>query len=253
MYEKSDIDITDDIWSSYIKTHDVRLRNKILTAYAYIATVNAKRMHSVCKNKEELEEVINQSIITLIECIEKFDPSRGVQFDTYASIRIRGSIIDYVRKQDWVPRGVRKKSIDISNAYALLQTEFGRAPTDEEVAEYLHMDIEKLKQITAQADCFALLSYEELLENNISTIESTSSNVPTPEQELMRQEFKDVLTDAIDKLNEKERMVISLYYFNELKLKEIAQLMDLTPSRVSQMHSKALMKLKNMVGCYVSL
>lgn len=251
MYKIATMDITDEVWESYRKTRDLGLRNRILSAYLYIVTVNAKRMNGTCKSKGELQEVVNQGVIALIDCIEKFDPQRGVQFDSYASIRVRGSIIDYIRKQDWVPRDIRRKSIDIANAYAQMQNELNREATDGEVANRLGISLEELNRVTAQADSFSLLSYEELLQDNVAIACDTETGIQSPEQVLMRQELKKVIAESVDKLSEKERLIISLYYFDELKLKEIAVILDLTAARVSQMHSRALMKLKNMVGRYM--
>lgn len=250
VYKAAAMDITDEVWDAYIKTRDLAVRNRILTVYLYIVKVNAKRMNAACKSRDDLEEIINQGVLALIDCIEKFDPQRGVQFDSYASIRVRGAIIDYIRKQDWVPRDIRKKSIEISNAYAQLHNELNRPPEDEEVAAHLKISLAELEQVMAQAESFSLLSYEELIQENISFAGETASGIQTPEQELMRQELKSVLAGAIDKLSEKERLIVSLYYYDELKLKEIAVILGLTPARVSQMHSKALMKLKQLVGRY---
>lgn len=250
VYKAAAMDITDEVWDAYIKTRDLAVRNRILTVYLYIVKVNAKRMNAACKSRDDLEEIINQGVLALIDCIEKFDPQRGVQFDSYASIRVRGAIIDYIRKQDWVPRDIRKKSIEISNAYAQLHNELNRPPEDEEVAAHLKISLAELEQVMAQAESFSLLSYEELIQENISFAGETASGIQTPEQELMRQELKSMLAGAIDKLSEKERLIVSLYYYDELKLKEIAVILGLTPARVSQMHSKALMKLKQLVGRY---
>ncbi len=251
LYKAATMDITEEVWDAYLKARDLGLRNRILTAYLYIVKVNAKRMNAACKSRDDLEEIINQGVLALIDCIEKFDPQRGVQFDSYASIRVRGAIIDYVRKQDWVPRDIRKKSIEISNAFSQLHNELNRPPEDEEVAAHLKMGLDELEQVMAQADSFSLLSYEELLAENVSFIGEAASGIQTPEQEMMQQEMKVILAGAIDKLSEKERLIVSLYYFDELKLKEIAVILGLTPARVSQMHSKALMKLKQLVGRYV--
>jgi len=251
MYKMATLEITDEVWDSYIETRDVYLRNRILNAYLYIVTVNAKRMNASCRNKEDLQEIVNQGVLALIDCIDKFDPKRSVQFDTYASIRVRGSIIDYIRKQDWVPRDVRKKFNDISNTFARMQSELNREPEDAEVAERLNMSVEELNRVTAQADGFSMLSFEELLQENPASIKNAETGILSPEQKLMQKERKEIITEAIGKLNEKEKLVISLYYFEGLKLKEVAALMDLTASRISQIHSKALMKLKKQIERYI--
>ena len=251
MYKLASAEINDRIWKSYIKSRDLYLRNQILSAYLYIVKVNAHRLSGACRSREDREEIVNQGVLALIGCIEKFDPARGVQFDTFASIRVRGAIIDYIRKQDWVPRDLRKKFTDISAAYAQMQSELGREPTDEEVAARLDMKPEEIGRVMAQADGFALMPFEEMLQESASRIGDPDTGVITPEQELIGQELKETLAVAIDKLSGRERMVVSLYYYDGVKLKEIAVLLKLTPSRVSQIHAKALMKLRQSMQCYM--
>ncbi len=245
------IEISNEMWDQYRETKNPCIRNKILTNYLYIVTVNAKRMSAVYKNKADLEDVVNQGVIVLIECIERFDRQRGVQFDTYASIRVRGSIIDYIRKLDWVPRDIRKKSIHIGNVCMELQATLNRPPTDEEVAESIGMEINEFHKIISQSHSFSVLSYEELLTDSFSGIKEPVSTIKIPEQTIQENELKNVIAASIDRLSEKERIIISLYYYEELKLKEIAAVLGITPSRVSQLHAKALMKMRNMVGDYI--
>ncbi len=242
--------IGSEIWDKYQETKNLCLRNKILTNYLYIVTINAKRMSSVYKNKAELEDVVNQGVIALMECIERYDWRRGVQFETFASIRIRGSIIDYIRKQDWVPRDIRKKSIHIENVYMELQNSLNRPPTDEEVAKAIGMEIDDFYRILSQSQSFTMLSYEELLEGTYSFKDQLSS-IKQPEQKIQEEEIKNVIAASIDQLNEKERLIVSLYYYEELKLKEIAVVLGITPSRVSQIHTKALIKMKKVLSDYM--
>jgi RNA polymerase sigma factor for flagellar operon FliA len=140
------VEITQETWDSYHQTKNIAIRNKILTHYLYIVTINAKKMSAVYKNKAELEDIVNQGVIALMECIDRYDWRRGVQFDTFASIRIRGSIIDYIRKQDWIPRDVRKMSILIENMRTELQVSLNRTPTDEEVAESIGKEMNEYQE-----------------------------------------------------------------------------------------------------------
>jgi len=242
--------INNEMWDKYQETRNASLRNKILTNYLYIVTINAKRMSGIYKNKAELEDVVNQGVIALMECIERYDWRRGVQFETFASIRVRGSIIDYIRKQDWVPRDVRKKSIHIENVYLEMQTTLNRPPTDEEVAKSIGIGIDEFYKITSQSQSFSLLSYEELLDGAYS-FKDQSSSIKLPEQKLQEDEIKNVIASSIDQLNEKEKLVVALYYYEELKLKEIAVVLGITPSRVSQIHTKALIKMKKILCDYI--
>lgn len=250
MYTSQKVEVDTDIWDRYRDTHSLSLRNTILTAYLDIVTFNVRRMSGTVKNKADLEDIINEGVIALISCIDKYDPRRGVQFDSFASIRVRGSIIDYIRKQDWVPRNIRKKSIDAENAYIEVQSINGRPATDSEVADRLGMDLSEYNKISSEAYGFALLSYEEFLQQNMLPLKEPTSPIKTPEQNLSEEELKKSMAEAIDRLGEKERMIISLYYYENLKLKEIAAVLGLTPSRVSQIHSKALMKLQKTLGEY---
>jgi len=248
--KKQAVEITNEMWDKYQATKDIALRNKILTSYLYIVTVNAKKMNAVYKNKAELEDIVNQGVLALIECVDRYDWRRGVQFDTFASIRVRGSIIDYVRKQDWVPRDVRKMSINIENTYAGLQAELHRAPTDEEVAGNIGISTGDLHKVVAQTQSFFMFSYEELL-NETCICREPLSAIELPEQKLQNEELKKVIAASIDDLDEKERLVVSLYYYEELKLKEIAAVLGLTASRVSQIHTKALIKMKRVLDDYI--
>ncbi len=251
MSNPSEEKISREVWQKYQESKSVALRNKILMEYLYIVTVNAKRMSAVYQNKAEMEDIVNQGIIALMESIERYDWTKNVQFDSFASIRVRGSIIDYMRKQDWIPRDIRKKSIDINKAYNYLQSKLDKTPSEEEVAEYLDISLAELNNILAQSQSFALLSYERVLQEGIPAHREPKSHLDTPEQNMDKLEMREVLASAIDKLNENERLVVSLYYYEELKLKEIAVVLGLTASRVSQLHAKALSKLEKSISNYI--
>ena len=253
-YDKSKVnEITDEFWEKYQKTHSVCLRNQIVMAYLYIVEYNAKKMQPIYKSFADIEEVVNQGALALIDCIEKYDYRRGIQFDSYASIRIRGSIIDYIRKQDWVPRGLRKKSIDIENTAQELRDELGRNPTDNEISKKLNTTPQKINKIRDESQRFTVLFYEELLQENSYGLKN-DKDIPTfktPDDGIINEELKKIIAEAVDTLGEKERTVISLYYVEELKQKEIAYVMGLTESRISQIHSKALVTIKKRIEKYL--
>lgn len=237
-----------ELWEKYRETRNLELRNKILTEYMDIVVFNARRMSSVYKNKEDIEDIINQGVLALIECIERYDWTRGVQFDSYASIRVRGSIIDYMRKQDWVPREIRKKAREIGNACEELRLQKNAEPTDEEIAERVGLGVTEYNEVLVQSHSFNMLSYEELLQDNNESFEETG--IEQPEQLLVKDEFRSVIAASIDTLGEKERLIVTLYYFEELKFKEIAAVLGITASRVSQLHSKALLKMQKAIEEY---
>ena len=242
--------IDNALWDNYRQTKSVAIRNQILTDYLSIVTINAKRMSAVYKNKAELADIVNQGVIALMECIDRYDPRRGVQFATFASVRVRGSIIDYMRKQDWVPRDIRKLSRQIDEEYGRLQSSYNRPPTDEEVAESLGISSDEYHKTMTHFYTFSLVSYEEILDD-ASHYREPISEMKVPEQTLQEAELKKVIAGSIDHLNEQERLVVSLYYYEELKLKEIAAVLGLTASRVSQIHTKALQKMKKKLQDYM--
>lgn len=250
MPEAKEITISNEMWEKYHEKKSIYLRNKILTNYLHIVTINAKRMSSIYRTKADLEDIVNQGVIALIECIERYDPERGVQFESFASIRIRGAIIDYLRKQDWVPRSIRAKFIHIEKVSLNLQASLNRHPTDEELAESTGMEISEVQKTVSQSQSFSILSYEELLDG-ANKYENQVSPIKVPEQTIQDKEIKSIIASSIDNLNEKERLIISLYYYEELKLKEIAVILGISSSRVSQIHTKALLKMSETLNEYI--
>lgn len=242
------------VWKRYEKTRDVGLRNEILTAYLYIVSCNTKKMQALTRCRGDIEDMTSQGVLELINCIERYDWRKGVQFDSYASIRVRGSIIDYIRKKDWVPRDTRKRAKCLEEEYQRLENELGRPPGDAELAQSLGISEEEICRIRYAEMSFNVLAFEELLLENEMTLLDVTEDVDacSPDGMLMESELKDKLAEFIDELDEKERTVVSLYYYDELKLKEIAFVMGLTASRISQIHSKALSKLSDKLRRYLN-
>lgn len=252
-YKSDTITVTDNTWEEYARTKDVTLRNQILTEYLYIVTCNIKKMSSIANNREDVEDMTNQGVLELINCIDRYDFTRGIQFDTFASIRVRGSIIDYIRKKDWVPRDVRKRIKEVNETALVMQNELGRAPQEKELGERLNLSEDELNKIRRDEVSINIIAFEDLVQENnacLANIRSTAT-FQYPEEKILSDEFKKTLANCIDELDESERTVISLYYYEELKLKEIAFVMELTPSRISQIHSKALNKMKNRLSQYM--
>ena len=242
--------VSEDLWKSYAKTKDIETRNYILMEYLYIVQIHAARMYSAYRNYADKEDIISCGSLALLNSIDRFDHTRDIKFETFASIRVRGAMIDYMRKQDWVPRAVRKNIKDIDTAYAELQREFGREPSDAEVAEKLGVEIDDYYETLSKTYSVNILSIEELISDNLN-----NSMVPaddkTPESEYENRELEQQMAMAIDSLNDKERTVISLYYYEGLKAKQIAVILEISESRVSQIHSKALIKLKYILQKYI--
>ncbi len=198
------------------------------------------------------EELISHGLIGLYDALEKFDRSRDLKFDTYASFRVRGAIIDGLRREDWLPRSVRDKAKKIDDVTERLEQEKGRLITAEEIAEELEMNTEEVIKVNADSFVSNMLSIDEETadsereESYRNTIEDP--NTPTPEQQLDRDALKEDLRSVIEKLNDREQLVISLFYDEGLTLTEIGEVLELSTSRISQIHSKALYKMRQVLA-----
>jgi len=180
-----------------------------------------------------------------MDAVEKYDMSRDVKFEYYAAMRIRGEIIDNIRKQDWAPSSLRRKIKSISNAYSELENRLGREPTDSEVARYLDMPEDELQNTLGKSQMFNIIHFEEMVQNDTAWEYMVHSDENTLEEEVENREMVEILGRIIDTLPEKEKLVITLYYYEEMTLKEIAEVLGVSESRVSQIHSKVVMKLRN--------
>lgn len=235
----------DKLWREYSKTKNVKIKQKLIEEYIYLVKIMAGRMYNYYGSRVEYDDLIGFGVMGLIDSIERYDISKNIKFETYAQIRIRGTIIDNIRKLDWIPRSLRKKSKEVQNSMIKLENKLGRTPSNHELAEYLGISLEELEDILADINTFNMISLENMLiskgEHNIDNKE----RIKTPEAIYEEKELKRILADTIDKLPEKERIVVSLYYFNELTYREIGYVLDLSESRISQIHSKAILNIKN--------
>jgi RNA polymerase sigma factor FliA len=240
-------------WSRYLKEQDPDMRKRLLNRYLPLVRNVAGRMAINFPRSVELCDLINTGVIGLIEAFHNFDPDRGVKFETYAVPRIRGAILDELRSLDWVPRSTRARAREIERALMEFENMEGRPPSDAELAEQLNITIQELHYSLEDVSKTALLSLDELIfreEDNrqvprIETVEDENAN--TTLKKLERSELQAFLVSAIDRLTEQEKLVIALYYYEELTLKEIGEVMKISESRVSQIHTKAVLKLRGMV------
>jgi RNA polymerase sigma factor FliA len=197
------------------------------------------------------EDLINVGIMGLMSALDKFDKTRNVQFETYASFRIRGAVLDELRAKDWVPRATRSKDNKLENAMRALQKKLGRAPDEDEIAQQLDISLEEYFKLLDEAKCIPLISTEDLPPDYLERygrediLEEISAGNPLNLLENM--EIKEKLKNAINQLPEKERLVLSLYYYEELTMKETGRVMDLTESRVCQLHAQAVLRLRSTV------
>ena len=245
--------VTSRDWNKYLQEQDPEVRQRLLNRYLPLVRNVAGRMAINFPRSVELCDLINTGVIGLIEAFRNFDPDRGVKFETYAVPRIRGAILDELRSLDWVPRSTRAKAREIERALLSFENDFGRPPTDEELAKALNMTIDDLHLSLEDVSKTTLLSLDEMIfreEDNrqvprIETVEDTRANLIL--KDLERNELQAFLVIAIDRLTEQEKLVIALYYYEELTLKEIGEVMKISESRVSQIHTKAVLKLRGMV------
>jgi RNA polymerase sigma factor for flagellar operon FliA len=222
-------------------------REQIIKDYVPLVKFVAHRISSRLPSHVELDDLIHSGILGLMDAIEKFEPARNIKFKTYAELRIKGAILDGLRDLDWVPRSLRRKKKDIESAYHLLEQQMGRAATDEEVAAHLGISLDELHKSLDELKGVTLGTFMEVGEDGEG--ESLISFVPDPDAEdphhtFQAAELKDILRVAVEVLPKKEKFVVQLYYFDELTMKEIGTLLNITESRVSQLHTKAMLRLR---------
>lgn len=240
-------------WKLYKMNKSVEARNEIVLQYTNLVRKIVLRFKGSYSNFGQLDDMINQGIIALIDAVEKFNPELGNKFETFATLKIKGAIIDFMRKQDWVPRNQRNLSKELDDVYGNLYAEKGFEPTKNEMAEKMGITLAHLEKILQQRHNSIILSYEEAINEKMmiaSPLFLNQREKDSPESEMLYDELKEKLMEAIDQLNEKERLVVSLYYYENLKLKEIAIILGITESRVSQIHSASIIKMKNRLTNY---
>ncbi len=240
-----------ELWSRYKKSGDEKAREQLVLAYSPLVKFVAGRMSSGLPAHIEESDLISYGLLGLIGAIERFDPAREIKFETYAVSRIKGSIIDELRSLDWVPRSVRAKARDIEAAQSKLEREFGRTPSDEEVATELGMSMDDFQESLMQISNSSVVALDELWAvsdasgDQVSLLDTIKDpSAVDPARELGVSELKDRLAHAISKLPEREKLVIALYYYENLTLREIGEVLGVTESRVSQLHTKAVLRLK---------
>lgn len=238
----------------YKETGDKALRNDLILAYMNIVKYAAVSTRNMYLKYAETDDIINEATVALMTAIDSFDTKRGVKFETYASIKVRGAIIDYIRRQDFIPRSVRRFAREYDTAFSELYSQLDREPTLNEIADYMHMPPEKVESFTAQAAAAQTLSFETLLNDNGFDIpdKADEDGMWAPEASIHRQEKYKYLTEAIKQLKEKERLVVTLYYYEKLKFYDIGRVMDISESRVCQIHSQAVQKMKKFLSSYLS-
>jgi len=223
-------------------------RQELIVKYTPLIKYIANRIAIRLPSHIDIEDIVHTGVLGLMDAIEKFDPTRGVKFETYAEFRIKGAILDELRAMDWVPRSVRKIATWLETAGAALEKKLGRPAHDEELAEAMDIEVDKLHELLSRAGGISLLSLEMVINKNdgkrplMDFLAAKDDNNPVESMKL--EEMRDIVADCIELLPEKEKLVISLYYYDELTMKEIGSVLKLTESRVSQIHTKAVMRLR---------
>ena len=241
----------------YAKTKAPETREKIILEYAPLVKVVAGRLSMYLGYNVEYEDLVSYGIFGLIDAIDKFDYLKDIKFETYASLRIRGAILDQIRKMDWIPRTIRQKQKKIEAVIREVEQKAGHYATDEEIARGLGISDEEYLDWQSQMKVTGLVSLNEYMEQGSDVAQDysrhTTSRFEAPEERIEKEELAKVLGEALQLLTEKEQKVITLYYYDELTLKEISSILEVSESRVSQLHTRALQKMKVKMGNYMGI
>lgn len=237
-----------ELWRRYKEENDREAREQLIMEYLDLVKYQAGRINTYVPDRIELEDLESYGIIGLIDAIEKFDPDRGYKFNSYAQKRIKGEIIDQLRKLDWLPHSLRRKAKRIKSKTQELENKLNRKPKLDEIAEEVDFSKNQIKKIMKKLDQSQWVSiYSEL--NGKSLMDwIPNSKVDKPENILDKKHSVKILTEAIKNLNERQKLVVSLIYYEELTQKEVAEVMDLSPARISQIHKKAVYRLRGFLS-----
>lgn len=242
------------LWDQYMKNKTPEIREQLILEYANVVNLVAGRLSMYLGYTVEYDDLVGYGIFGLIDAIDKYDTSKNVKFETYASLRIRGSILDQIRKMDWIPRTLRQKQKQMDTAAAKLEAENGRPATADEIAAELGISREEYDNWKTEAEFTNMVSLDDYLEQGSEgRMETFGAKFQQPENALQKKELKEMLVEALNTLTEKEQKVITFYYYEELTLKEISQILNVSESRISQLHTKALQKIKVHLGDAVDL
>ncbi|MBQ8591471.1 MAG: FliA/WhiG family RNA polymerase sigma factor [Lachnospiraceae bacterium] len=243
------------LWDSYSQNRTSEIREQIIVEYAPLVKVVAGRLNMYLGNNVEYDDLVGYGVFGLIDAIDKFDFAKEVKFETYASLRIRGAILDQIRKMDWIPRTIRQRQKKIDMAMREIETVTGKNATDEDIAKQIGITTEELTDWQSQMKITNIVSLNEYLEqgSEVPRERNESKQFANPEEELEKGELKEKLKEALEVLTEKEKKVILLYYYEDLTLKEISNVMEVSESRISQLHTKGLQKMKTKMGSYMGI
>lgn len=243
------------LWDDYMRQGTSQLREKLIIEYSPLVKLVAGRLVMYLGYNVEYEELCSYGIFGLIDAIDKFDPRKGIKFETYASLRIRGAILDQIRKNDWIPRTIRQRQKQLDTAIKDIEAQTGRPATDEEIAAALGISDDELTDWQSQMKLTNVVSLNEFMESGaeVAGDSSMGGHFASPEEVMEDSELKEMLAESLELLTEKEKSVILFYYYEELTLKEIASILEVSESRISQLHTKALQKMRSRLGDYIGI
>ena len=240
---QSQIDEDMRLWLEYQKCKKADIREKIIERYLSLVKLVASRLAISLPQHVDKDDLISNGFFGLLDAIEKYDATRGIKFETYAVVRIRGSMLDAIRAQDWVPTSIRQKAKHYEQAMVQLENQLGRSATDAEIAVALGMTCSELYTLLTQLNASTIIPLEEFTKTEIS-----SNHLVNPSDQIEIEEVKQALAKAIDKLPDKEKLVVSLYYYEGLTLKEISLILKLSEARISQLHTKSVFRLRGALS-----
>lgn len=233
-----------ELWNEFFKTNSLELKNKLLTHYFPLVKCIVARMMPIYKSHNDYDDLFSCGVIGLMDAVDKFDASRNIKFETYASCRIRGEILDSMRRQDWAPSSLRRRINALEKAGRELEAKLLRAPTDQEIAEKLNISTNEVKKLVDQSHMFSLVRFDDVITNGSPNDHLKKCEDKDSSQEIERFELRDMLASLIDALSTMEKNVVALYYYKEYTFKEIASIMDVSESWISQVHSRTMKKLR---------
>ena len=243
----------EELLDMYRKEGKLEVKQALVLRYLYIVKTIAFQMQNIYSGSLQMEDIINEGVIAIMKGIDRYDPERDNKFETFISRRIRGMIIDLVRKNDWMPRDFRKQVKAMETVQNTLSRNLGRPPSDEEVAAAMEMDLKKYRKFQRMSTMMNVLSLDMITdeEGEHQSMQLSSSDADSqPERAFLEEESRKILAEAVNSLKEKEKLVVSLYYVEELNMGQIAQVLGVSEPRISQIHSSAIRKLKAYMNTY---
>ena len=243
------------LWDAYRQKKTQETREQLIIEYAQLVKLVAGRLSMYLGHNVEYDDLVSYGIFGLIDAIDKFDLEKNVKFETYASLRIRGAILDQIRKMDWIPRSVRQRQRKIDEAMKQIEMRTGKTASDEELAKQLGLTDEEQCSWQTQLKVTNVVSLNEFEENGSEPMIDSAHPVrfSQPEEVVEEAELKEKLAESLELLTEKERRVIELYYYEDMTLKEISKILEVSESRISQLHTKALNKMRKKMGVYMNI